>query len=213
MKNLILIGMPVHGNIFPQTVADLIALSGAIEYPAKIHFQSNCYVHDARNKIAREALAIGAEYLMFIDADMSFPPDGVNRLVADDKDIVGGVYYRRQKPHLPTFSVLDGKKMVIPDQFPKDELFEVFGLATGFMLIKTKVFKKIKPPWFYFGNFHGKPMGEDTYFCWKAKKAGFEVWADPTIPLGHIGEYLYDAQDYQAYKENKTVEIEFTGEL
>jgi GT2 family glycosyltransferase len=30
-------------------------------------------------------------------------------------------------------------------------------------------------------------IGEDFLFCDRAREAGFEVWVDPTIKLGHMG--------------------------
>ena len=34
-------------------------------------------------------------------------------------------------------------------------------------------------------------IGEDFLFCDRARDAGFEVWVDPTIKLGHIGVMEY----------------------
>lgn len=216
MDKLILLGIPVHGNINPQVVACLLSLTAQADYPGKVHLQSNCYVHDARNKIVAEAQRIGATHLMFIDADTVFPPDGVQKLLARDLDIVGGLYFRRQPPHLPTINQLEGDKLIVPTKWPKDKPFEVFGIGTGFLLIKMSVFEKIKPPYFYFCNFHGRPLGEDIYFCRKAREAGFKVWCDPTIPLQHIGEYAYDQRDFDLYQEeigDKKQEDVFDGEL
>jgi hypothetical protein len=44
------------------------------------------------------------------------------------------------------------------------------------------------------GELFGKPgefIGEDVNFCKRANEMGLEVWCDPTIRIGHIGEYLY----------------------
>ena len=34
-------------------------------------------------------------------------------------------------------------------------------------------------------------VGEDIYFCKKVNEAGFGVWCDPTIDVGHLGLYRY----------------------
>ena len=34
-------------------------------------------------------------------------------------------------------------------------------------------------------------MSNDWFFCEKARELGYEVWCDPTIKLGHIGDYDY----------------------
>lgn len=39
-------------------------------------------------------------------------------------------------------------------------------------------------------------VGEDLSFCWKAKRLGFKVYADPQVTPGHLGEYAYSVDDY-----------------
>ncbi|OGI28082.1 MAG: hypothetical protein A2184_01080 [Candidatus Moranbacteria bacterium RIFOXYA1_FULL_44_7] len=217
MENKVLmIAVPNMGTIKTETFISLFSAAYTLNIPAKLHVQTGCYIHEARNKAVNSALKSGVSHLLFVDADVQFDMHGINQLFEDDKDIVGGLYYRRQPPHHPTINFREGDKLVIPDKFPRDSVFEVFAIATGFMLINMKVFKKIEPPWFYFGNFHGKPMGEDVYFCWKAQKAGFKVYCDPRIKIGHVGDYVYDEKDYDAYipkNEKKKIESQFDGQL
>src|SRR3990167_457179 len=33
--------------------------------------------------------------------------------------------------------------------------------------------------------------GEDMWFCRKAIKAGYDIWADSTVKVGHLGEFEY----------------------
>ena len=193
-------------TIKTETVVSLFGAAATLEIPARLHIQKGCYVHDARNKIVDAAIRLGATHVLFIDSDIQFTHKAITTLLERDKDIIGGMYYRRQEPHYPTINQVENDKLIIPNKFSKDKPFEVFAVATGFMLVKTSVFKKIEPPWFYFGNFHGRAMGEDVYFCWKAQKKGFQVWCDPTLNLGHIGEYVYDEKDYQAYQDARPKE-------
>jgi predicted O-methyltransferase YrrM len=43
---------------------------------------------------------------------------------------------------------------------------------------------------------NGNDIGEDLAFCIRAKKAGFKIWCDPTIPLNHIGEQEFNSKTY-----------------
>lgn len=199
----ILIAVPCLDSIKTPTVSSLLVATRQLRATAKLHIHQSAYIHDARNKSAQLALDEGADYLMFIDSDMQFPPDGIQRLLDRKKDIIGGLYYRRQAPHLPTINEKNGKLLQIPHEFPTEHPFKIFSVATGFLLVKTDVLRKIGAPWFGFGKFHGKEMGEDVFFCWKANQKGYEVWCDPTIPLGHVGEYIFDEKDYLAYKETR----------
>lgn len=198
----ILIGVPCITSIKVPTVSSIFAAANSLEVPAKLHIYESSLVHDARNKIAQRALDEGATHLMFIDSDISFPANAIQQLLDHDLDVVGGLYFRKRPPHMPTFSQVIGKKITFPTTFPRKDLFEVFGIGTGFLMINTKVLKKIQPPWFFFGNYHGQAIGEDIYFCRKAKAKKFGVWCDPTIPIQHIGEYDYDIKDYEAYQKS-----------
>lgn len=44
-------------------------------------------------------------------------------------------------------------------------------------------------------------IGEDLSFCYKAKKLGFKVFADPQVLPGHLGNYAYSIRDYRAQVE------------
>ena len=46
-------------------------------------------------------------------------------------------------------------------------------------------------------------LGEDLSFCWKAKKMGFKIYADPQVLPGHIGKYGYSIADYKAHVEEQ----------
>lgn len=216
METKILLGVPCLDSMKTETVASIFSSTAVLEYRAVLHIQKSCYVHDARNKIVSGAIAKGFSHIMFIDSDMQFPPDSINRLVKQDKDVIGGVYFRRQIPHLPTINSLENDKIVVPYQYPKDKPFKIWSIATGFMLIKIEVVKKIPYPWFGFGSYKGQSMGEDVYFCRKVNDHNFQVWADPTIPVGHVGEYVYTVRDFDAYQDvrkKENIPDEFNGEM
>lgn len=44
-------------------------------------------------------------------------------------------------------------------------------------------------------------LGEDIGFCWKAKKLGFKIYADPQVLPGHIGAYGYSISDFREFVE------------
>lgn len=46
-----------------------------------------------------------------------------------------------------------------------------------------------------------KSFGEDWSFCRKARRAGLEVWVDPSFELGHYGDYSYSLSDFLAQQE------------
>ena len=165
----------------------------AIYVPIQVMFYQGAYIHDSRNKIAEAAMKDGSTHLMFIDYDMVFPESGITTLLSRGKEIIGGLYNARKFPlKLAAFGVnSEGfTRQIRHDEVPT-EPFKIGGIGTGFLLIETGVFNKIEQPYFSVEPWGNGTIGEDIYFCIKAGKVGIEVWADPTIPLKHIGDYAY----------------------
>jgi len=140
-----------------------------------------------------------------IDSDMGYPHTIVDTLVSRDKDVIAVVYYT------PSHDTETGREKVIrpmlfdynpkTKQFrpwpkcEKTEPFRIDAVGTGIMLIKTKVFKKIKRPWFFFFERRGEVMGEDLGFCLQCMANKIEVWVDPTIETSHVKPYRYRKED------------------
>lgn len=200
---MITIGIPCGGSIKADTVISLLTTLQAPPTEKALYIATGNYVHENRTTIVKRALLNKATHVMFIDADMTFPPNGIDRLMKDDKDIVGANYNVRGNPSLgntpaSTVKFVDENKRFIAkpgSEIPR-ELFKCYAVGTGFMLIKMSVFEKLSEPWFFFRDYikddgGREMMTEDVYFCEKANEAGFEVWCDPQIPMGHQGEYIY----------------------
>ena len=191
----VLVAVPAYDSICVETCASLLSLYRNSKTPIQIRFAPYTYIHVARSALLYQAVEIDATHIMFIDADMVFPTDGVDRLVEQDKDIIGGLYNKRTGDHGCVIFRKEKDKLenISPDCL--DRPFEVDTIGAGFLLIKMDIFKKMEPPFFYYGDpseFGLKKvplfdLGEDTTFCLKAKKNGYKVWCDPTIKLGHIG--------------------------
>lgn len=122
---------------------------------------NNSLVTEARDLFTQMFLNSGCEYLFFIDADQSFKPEDVLKMIKEDKDIIGGVVPKKRinwnsvaeaSAHgvppemLNKFSgefnlaLLPGAEQ--PEDFTKS--FEVSHIGTGMMIIKRSVFDKLK---------------------------------------------------------------------
>jgi len=114
----------------------------------------------ARNELARIFLERGYDYLMFVDADISFGADAIATLFAADKDIVCGIYPKKEvdwdrveraasegKTNLRDFSGAFVFNMIGNENALTDDngLIEVRHGGTGFMLIKRAVFEHLMP--------------------------------------------------------------------
>lgn len=193
MDTKITIGVLSQGTIKTETVSNLIMAVNSIFCPLQVLFYQGAYIHDNRNQVIEAARKEGSSHVMFIDYDQTFPENGITTLLGRDKDIIGGCYNKRSFPLQTTVMASIGGgpvHLLNPDEVPK-EPFRCNVVPTGFMLIKMEALKKMEPPYFSFDPLEGRLVGEDVYFCRKANKLGIEVWCDPTIKIGHIGDYAY----------------------
>ena len=159
-------------------------------------------VYDARNDLVKEAIERKAKYLLFIDSDMSFESEALQKLLDLNVDIATGLYVERSgEHHNPTvykhIDIRTKEHGAIKEHFDliDRDTFEVEGCGMGFCLIKTDVFKTIIATYGdCFQPICG--LGEDLSFCWKARQCGFKIMCDSTFTLGHIGEYIYTLKDW-----------------
>lgn len=191
----------------PSQFAQSLATLNKVE-ECVVAFQMGSLIYNSRNYLATAAVKMEADYILWLDSDMVFPTDTLERLWKDrDKgDIVTGVYYRRVEPYKPVlYSKLDiddnGCQWENCEDI-KDEIFEVEGCGFGCVLTPTNVFVDVVNR---FGNMFApiSGVGEDLSFCWRAKQCGYNIVADPRIPLGHVGHYVVDRKFYDAYNSAK----------
>lgn len=192
MDTKICLGFPTTGTIKTITFHSVVAMLKHSKFPYEIVTKEGSILHWNREHIAKMAIERNCSHLLFIDSDMQFEPDAAERLLARDKDIIGVQYNLRKFPKTSTVKVWDENgKELMEDQ--GNGLLKVASVATGFMLIKTSVFEKLSHPWFFWESDENGEVktGEDSWFCRKAREAGYEIFCDITIPIKHWGEYAY----------------------
>lgn len=188
-KVKIIIGMACQDIIRAKTAHSITCAT--IDDSTIIDFlmMQSCDISSARTWLVKQAIEKGATHLFFVDSDMLFPHDTIKRLLAHDKEIIGVEYNKRTFP-------LKSVTAYLPDEKKSENApFRVGVAGTGVMLIKLALFSdpKMDKNWFSFGrNAEGEHvMGEDGWFCNTARAAGYDVWVDPTIKVGHLGEYAF----------------------
>lgn len=164
-------------------------------------FQTNTYIHKARQQLAEAVLEQGADCVLWLDSDMRFPKDTLVRLLKHNKDFVGINYSKRGIP--PEFVAI--KRHSPPEQLVTDAdsegLEEVEALGFGVVLMKTSVLHALPPPertghpWFWHEWIaeSGRHVGEDVFFCRMAKEAGVDLYVDHDLSkeCAHIGTLEY----------------------
>ncbi len=208
----VLLAVPVmRGQLEPECLHSLLAARSYFDERGIGHkvLTNECSLISAsRNDMAMSFLNVtNADFLMWLDSDISFPPYGIYRLMKHDLDVVGGVYFRKEREARPLIMKLDEKNMFHTRwDIPRTGLFEVDAMGAGFLLVKRRVLEQFTPevvlnigtPFGIGLDANGKEEGEDLSFCRRVRKLGFKVWADPSIPLSHIGKWSYGRSDYEA---------------
>lgn len=195
------VGIAIVTNrmVKPKTVESLMRLLAFTTYPTVPIVASEGYTTaEGRNYCVLQAMKHHCTHLLFVDDDMTFPDDTLEKLMAHGKELVGVNSQSRRLPLTTTVALLkDGEHWPhdhVPPYYQMPEtLFEVFSVGMGVALIDMKLFDVIEKPWFKFEvHESGKIMvGEDAWLCKQAREKGVKVWCDPTIPIGHIGDFNY----------------------
>lgn len=148
----------------------------------------------ARETMAQEALKLNCEWMLFIDDDMIVPTGMFTELMkhADEADIIAPLCFQRVAPYKPVIykaileKTVDGgifiKEIDNVLDYPINSKGYFDAVGFGVVLIKTEIFKKMQAPWF----FSNTMLGEDIYFCMRAKDMGYKILVDTRIKVGHL---------------------------
>lgn len=206
----ILIAVPCFDHVPAQFAHSLATLTsyGVEDTQISIWFNLGSLIYTSRDQIAVRAIQDEADLVMWFDSDMFFGPDVLTRLlkhIDDGHDIVTGVYYRRTPPYTPTiFRTMELNEETDSFEWTEfikipEEPFKIDACGFGCVLMRTEVFTSVYTK---FGQMF-TPMancGEDIAFCWRAKQCGYEILADPTITLGHVGSTVFTKAFFETYQ-------------
>ena len=143
------------------------------------------------------------DYQLWIDSDIVFKTEQLLQLVLMDKDIAAGWYMTEDGQTTSVAHWLDEDNFrnnggvmnheTGETMSKRKKPFTVDYTGFGWVLIKNGVWEheEMKYPWFapkmqVFESGDVQDMcGEDVSFCLDALEAGFEIWCDPRIRVGH----------------------------
>jgi len=159
-----------------------------------------------RNDLVLKAMACDCTHIWMTDTDQVYPQDTLMRLLEHDVDIIAAKVHKRYPPYDPILfrGTIDNFDSVPDEEWSKDggQTVEVDATGFGSVLINMEVFEKIERPWFNFDLYNfDSPVGEDIGFYLKAREAGFRVFVDCSIKIGHLVRMVVNEESYFAYKE------------
>lgn len=214
--------VPVSHRIEPICEESLRVLESKGYVVRRVYGYAN--VDQARNEMVSQALHDGFEETMWIDSDIGFHPQDVDKLRSHNLPLLCGIYAKKGRRAL-AIHVLPGAESI---QFgTTGGLYEIRYAATGFLHVRREVYEttrqKLKLPTCntrfgervvpYFqplvimddrdpaanalpstGEDHWY-LGDDYSFCERVRQAGFQIMADSTIRLAHYGAYGYSWEE------------------
>ena len=206
-----LVAIPCIDTVHTEFARSLLSLRPVCD--TQFCFSSGSLVYDSRNNLAVSAIEGGFDRVLWLDSDMSLPPELI-RALSEDLDggraCVGAMYSTRKPPFRPcVYRALymateeDGKQRPVcetVESWPEDELFEAAGIGFGAVMMTTELLEKVRARFgLPFSPILG--FGEDLSFCLRATQLGEKIWCDPRIRCGHIGLYTYSDKDWRPPNE------------
>lgn len=195
-------------SLFTQSLAMLQRVDDVV-----VGMEMGSLVYQARNSLARAAIQAEADQILWLDSDMVFTPDFLIRMneVAHQNgiDFLSAMYFRRKPPFTPVvFERLDyneenGHAITTQLLSIPEERFKCGGCGFGGVLMSLDVVMSVAAM-FDGRMFDPLPgMGEDLSFCWRARQAGYDIWCDPAMQMGHVGSMVVTKDYFLNYAEEK----------
>lgn len=142
-----------------------------------------------------EVEALSADWLLMIDSDMVFHVPQFDRLLETaDKvvhPVVTGLYLRASQPPSPcVFKLTDGR-LRVHDNVQPDKVQRVDSAGLGFTIAHRDTLTRMKEAtggWCDNSdtNEHGEPLADDASFFQRVREAGYPVYLDSAVEVGHV---------------------------
>lgn len=185
------------------------------------------YIDQARCLLAERALSRNVDIVFFIDHDMIFDVNDIERMAEEAykrNAVVSGLYLTRRVMGTAVVQLNP-----VPDKilcFKAGGLYPCHGLPGGFTAIPRRILegmsiKRATLPdgktsvrlWFFNDVFwsedkqQGFWLGEDTSFCRRVKEAGYPMFVDTRPRIFHKGSHKFALEDGDMSYELKFKEV------
>jgi hypothetical protein len=197
----IMIATPCHDGKLPVEYVSSLLDTMRAQFPiiiAPVFLPGESMLPHARNYLASLFLQSDFDYIFYIDSDMVWTPEQFTKIARYDIDVISGLAHQK----------FDGSPLnfrAIEKETPNEKgLLKVNGVGSAFIKISKNTLIKIAKvsqkyqinnieykSIFEYGNIKGEFISEDIMFCKKLIKNGFDIIADTSVIIGHIGNKIY----------------------
>lgn len=173
-----------------------------------------------------------SDYLLFVDADMGFPPDLVMDMVLFNEPVVGTLYRHRREP-----ATWVGSGLGTPQTARRGGFMEVEGVGGGVFLIRRDAVRLMleRMPHLADNRVSLHPaldtlrsagasrlirafekldipdrglISEDLAFCVRWRQCGGQVWANINHRISHVGPYDFGGRYLDAIEHQMAVDLQ-----
>lgn len=165
-----------------------------------------------------------ADGIMWVDSDIKTPLWGIARLldtvIGGNMDFASGVYHQRSPIHTPIFyHYNEDLKLFQPaDDYPPNYIGNADGCGFGFCWTSANMLRAMSKHSSFTSNGGWFPdrrdiggFGEDLSFCYMAREAGFKLYIDTGVQVGHAADarFIYE-EDFRREKAKFVQSPEYT---
>lgn len=122
--------------------------------------------------------------------DHIWKPDALTRLLDRQVDVIVPLMLKRAPPFNTVLfknRTAEGYMPYAIEDLPREGLVKAYAAGSGGMTIRRHVLDVIGDPWFTYTD--GEYLNEDLALCGKIRDAGFTIWCDVEVPMGHRASY------------------------
>ena len=213
--------IPTKGEMKTKTVESLIHMlfyNGTVGIGTGVIFAEGTLLTTVRSRLIAEALTKDYSHVFFLDSDMVFPPDMIQKLLDTKKSVVCAVAKVRGGKNFNVFTRDKPTGKYVPHTEVPDQLIEIDATGCACILMERAVLEEIMEAkrlatqeWNglsekYEGNNmvvkevlenlkHDRLLfnaigekSEDILMCEYIKSCGYSIWAEGSLKLGHIND-------------------------
>lgn len=210
---------------FMSSVAGVQAHSADLLHAGTLHRKVSgpSGLADARNAVTAVWLdETDASWLWFVDSDMGFAPDTLERLhhrASSSRDNIyalgalcfswpleasDGMGGFRPRPR-PTIYGWDGQGFRGVSDYERDSLLRVGGTGAACLLIHRSAAETLRETygdnwWTPVRYVEGEMLGEDLSFCYRMGESGFGMHVDTSIKTTHAKTVWVGEEDWELYR-------------
>jgi Anp1 len=185
----------VH-SLFSYSLANLIKYNTQQRLNTQLFMLSGSLIAEQRHRLAESCIREQCSHILWLDSDMTFLPTLATDLLLHQKPIVACNYSTRTEPRKSVaYKTFGDWSSWLDSASSTEDVSTVEAIGMGCILTDCNVYKLLTNPFFEVQYDHNLKewIGEDFYFCQKARAAGYEILVDNRLSMHvyHIGISAY----------------------